>query len=148
MKQICSMAMTACAARVRAHRTHFLVRIYGIVAIAGLAVWIIGVRPMNAQQVEKVDTSALRAASGEEWLTYGHDYGGAAYNAETGEKLWSVDLGGNVVTPISYMLDGKQYISVIARPQSNSRVFTFVLDGSVAMPPAPPLPTKQGGKSN
>jgi len=70
-------------------------------------------------------------------------HGGAAYHAETGEKLWSADLGGSVVTPISYMLDGKQYVSVIARPQSSSRVFTFVLDGPAPMPPVPPPPAKQ-----
>jgi hypothetical protein len=44
------------------------------------------------------------------------------------------------------MLDGKQYISLIARPQTNSRVFTFVLDGNVAMPPAPPPQAGRGGK--
>jgi quinohemoprotein ethanol dehydrogenase len=71
--------------------------------------------------------------------------GGKAYNAETGEKLWEVDLGGNPVTPISYMLDGKQYISLMARPQAKSRLFTFVLDGSAEMPPAPPLPPGRGG---
>jgi quinohemoprotein ethanol dehydrogenase len=70
-------------------------------------------------------------------------HGGAAYHAETGEKLWSVDLGGGIVTPISYMLDGKQYVSWLAGPQTNSRVYTFVLDGRAAMPspvPAPPKP--------
>jgi hypothetical protein len=67
-------------------------------------------------------------------------HGGSAYNAKTDEKLRSVDLGGNVVTPISYMLDGKQHISVIARPQQNARVFTFVLDGTAPMPPTPPPP--------
>jgi glucose dehydrogenase len=70
--------------------------------------------------------------------------GGKAYNAETGEKLWEVDLGGNPVTPISYMLDGKQYISLLARPQTNSRLFTFVLDGNGEMPPAPPPPPPPG----
>ena len=70
--------------------------------------------------------------------------GGKAYNAETGEKLWEMDLGGGSVTPISYMLDGKQYISLVARPQTNSRVFTFVLDGNAEMPPAPPPPA--GGR--
>ncbi len=71
-------------------------------------------------------------------------HGGAAYHAETGEKLWSMDLGGGVVTPIAYMLDGKEYVSVVARTGVNSRVFTFVLDGSAPMPPAPPPATKDG----
>ena len=72
--------------------------------------------------------------------------GGKAYNAETGQKLWEIDLGGNAVTPISYMLDGKQYISFLARPQTISRVFTFVLDGNAEMPPAPPPPAGRGGR--
>jgi hypothetical protein len=72
--------------------------------------------------------------------------GGKAYNAETGEKLWEMDLGGGSVTPISYMLDGKQYISLLARPQTNSRVFTFVLDGNAEMPPAPPPQPGRGGR--
>ena len=57
-----------------------------------------------------------------------------AYNAETGEKLWSVDLDGENAAPITYMLDGKQYISVLARGYPNNRLFTFALDGKE--PPA------------
>jgi quinohemoprotein ethanol dehydrogenase len=72
--------------------------------------------------------------------------GGKAYNAETGEKLWEVDLGGSTVTPISYMLDSKQYISLIARAQTNARLFTFLLDGNAEMPPAPPAPAGRGGR--
>jgi quinohemoprotein ethanol dehydrogenase len=72
--------------------------------------------------------------------------GGKAYNAETGEKLWEIDLGGSTVTPISYMLDGKQYISLIARAQTNARLFTFVLDGNAEMPPAPPPAAGRGGR--
>jgi quinohemoprotein ethanol dehydrogenase len=72
--------------------------------------------------------------------------GGKAYNAETGEKLWEMDLGGGTVTPITYMLDGKQYVSLVARPQTNSRVFTFVLDGNAEMPPAPPPAAGRGGR--
>jgi quinohemoprotein ethanol dehydrogenase len=71
-------------------------------------------------------------------------HGPVAYNAETGEKLWAVNLAGNPVTPITYMLDGKQYISLFARPQTNSRLFTFVLDGNEPLPPAPPVPAGRG----
>jgi len=34
------------------------------------------------------------------------------------------------------MLDGKQYVSVVARTGPGTRVFTFVLDGKEPMPPA------------
>ena len=57
-----------------------------------------------------------------------------AYNAETGEKLWELDLGVENAAPITYMLDGKQYISVLARGNENNRLFTFVLDGKEPVP--------------
>jgi hypothetical protein len=43
-------------------------------------------------------------------------HGPVAYNAESGEKLWATDLGGANVTPISYMLDGKQYVTLFPGP--------------------------------
>ena len=49
-----------------------------------------------------------------------------------------MDMLDRAVTPISYMLDGKQYISVIARPGPAARVFTFMLDGTAPAPPPPP----------
>jgi outer membrane protein assembly factor BamB len=60
-----------------------------------------------------------------------------AYNAETGEKLWEMDMSGENVAPVTYMLDGKQYISVFARSYPDSRLFTFVLDGKEPLPPPP-----------
>jgi quinohemoprotein ethanol dehydrogenase len=64
-------------------------------------------------------------------------HGNAAYDATTGQKLWQSDMADRSVTPISYLLDGKQYVSVIARTGRDARVFTFVLDGKAPMPPAP-----------
>ncbi len=58
-----------------------------------------------------------------------------AYNAATGEKLWGVELNGDSVAPITYMLDGKQYITYFARSYPNSRLFSFVLDGNQPIPP-------------
>ncbi len=72
-------------------------------------------------------------------------HGNAAYNATTGEKLWQTDMADRSVTPISYMLDGKQYVSVFARTGPGTRVFTFVLDGKEPMPPQPPPPPARGG---
>jgi quinohemoprotein ethanol dehydrogenase len=62
-------------------------------------------------------------------------HGSNAYNATTGELLWSVDLGGLYATPITYMLDGKQYVSIFARAYPDARLFTFSLDGNAPMPP-------------
>jgi quinohemoprotein ethanol dehydrogenase len=70
-------------------------------------------------------------------------HGAIAYNAQTGEKLWEAHLGGLNVTPVSYMLDGKQYISLLARAYPNNRLFTFVLDGKEPIPPVPAAAAKQ-----
>ena len=64
-------------------------------------------------------------------------HGSTAYKADTGEKLWETNLGGGNVTPISYMLDGKQYVTLFARIAGN-RLFTFVLDGKEPIPAMPP----------
>jgi len=60
--------------------------------------------------------------------------GATAYNAQTGEKLWQSDLGGVNVTPVTFMLDGKQYVSLLGGPVTTSHLFTFVLDGKAPMP--------------
>ncbi len=71
--------------------------------------------------------------------------GHAAYNAETGEKVWEEPLlGERPVTWMSYMLDGKQYISLFARTNPDNRLFTFTLDGEGAMPPLPERPAAKG----
>ncbi len=47
-----------------------------------------------------------------------------ALNAKTGEELWTIDLGGRVhAAPITFMADGKQYITIAA----GAALFTFGL---------------------
>lgn len=81
-----------------------------------------------------------------------------AYHAETGEVLWSAELGHGIsAPPITYSVDGKQYVSLLvgwggaglisgtlsaqhgwkykAHPR---RLFTFSLDGNRALPASPP----------
>jgi quinohemoprotein ethanol dehydrogenase len=66
--------------------------------------------------------------------------GNSAFDAATGEKLWEEPLlGDRPVSWISYMLDGKQYLTILARSSPNNRLFTFTLDGKETMPPVPPL---------
>lgn len=74
-----------------------------------------------------------------------------AYSADKGEKLWEVKLAPGMATPITYEMDGKQYVSVMAgRGAANqygpapaagsappSRMYTFVLDGKEPIPAAP-----------
>lgn len=62
-----------------------------------------------------------------------------AFSADKGEKLWSVKLVPGFANPVSYMLDGKQYVSVLAG-RSKGRLYTFALDGNVPVPPPPAAP--------
>jgi quinohemoprotein ethanol dehydrogenase len=70
--------------------------------------------------------------------------------ADTGKRLWTFDAQvGVLANPITYMLDGKQYLTIIAgfrgyvgnEPDweyrlQKRRVLTFVLDGKAALPQA------------
>jgi len=68
--------------------------------------------------------------------------GNSAFDASTGEKLWEEPLlGDHPVSWISYMQDGKQYLSILARSSPNNRLFTFTLDGGGTMPALPPPPS-------
>jgi quinohemoprotein ethanol dehydrogenase len=80
-----------------------------------------------------------------------------AYDAKTGKPLWKFDAGlGIIGAPMSYSLDGKQYVSILvgyggttaaygkfmdmgykfgAQPR---RLLTFALDGNKKLPPAVP----------
>ena len=76
-----------------------------------------------------------------------------AYKADTGERLWTSDVQNTVMAaPISYRVDGEQYVSVMAgrgggfsmmlgiehpRPNINGRLLTFKLGGTVKLPPIP-----------
>lgn len=69
------------------------------------------------------------------------------YDGSNGTVLWQTNLGGGIIAPpVSYMLDGKQYISIAAgwgggygmkkkfTPIQAGRIFTFVINGTAAMP--------------
>jgi hypothetical protein len=60
-----------------------------------------------------------------------------AFSADKGEKLWSVKLAPQFANPATYMLDGKQYVSVLAGRAGKARIYTFALDANVPMPPPP-----------
>jgi quinohemoprotein ethanol dehydrogenase len=68
-----------------------------------------------------------------------------AFSADKGEKLWEVKLLPGLSNPSTFMLDGKQYVSVLAGTAGHGKLYTFVLDGHAAMPTiGAPLP---GGKT-
>ena len=69
-----------------------------------------------------------------------------AYNATTGEKLWSSwATTGIVAPPITYSIDGKQYVSVMAgwggafpkKHVSYGRLLTFAIGGTASLPSKP-----------
>ncbi|HXJ18499.1 MAG TPA: PQQ-dependent dehydrogenase, methanol/ethanol family [Candidatus Polarisedimenticolia bacterium] len=61
----------------------------------------------------------------------------AAFSADKGEKLWETKLFPGFANPATYMLDGKQYVSVLAGRGGKARVYTFALDGKLPIPPNP-----------
>lgn len=92
-----------------------------------------------------------------------------AYDATNGRKLWSFPAGVAVLgAPISYSINGGQYISVMTGPPSGSpaailpqqakfgwryrdhprRLLTFVLDGKGSLPSTPPPGPEQPLVSN
>jgi quinohemoprotein ethanol dehydrogenase len=68
-------------------------------------------------------------------LVFGSDQSGRfmALNAATGQVLWETKLLSGLATPITYELDGKQYVAVMSG-QQKGRVFSFVIDGKAPMP--------------
>jgi len=84
-----------------------------------------------------------------------------AYAADSGRELWRFDGGrGITAAPITYLLDGRQYVTVLAGwgagasygsdvhhrvgwkyRSSPRRVLTFALDGRAELPPSPPRST-------
>lgn len=72
-----------------------------------------------------------------------------ALSADKGKKLWSVNLPPGSASPVTYMLDGKQYVSILTGRAGKARIYTFALDASVPIPPPPapatPPPPPSGG---
>jgi len=81
-----------------------------------------------------------------------------AYRADTGEKLWSIDVQSPIMAaPVSYEVNGEQYIAVlsgfgsafslqagkVAAQSGNlrniSRVLAFKVGGTATLPAAPPM---------
>jgi quinohemoprotein ethanol dehydrogenase len=61
----------------------------------------------------------------------------AAYDATSGAKLWETTLTAPFGTPVSYELNGVQYVAVPAGTGTRGRLYTFALDGKAAMPTLP-----------
>ncbi len=83
----------------------------------------------------------------------------AAFAADSGKKLWDAKVPSETGNPITYSIDGKQYVSVLAGRGGKSRLYTFVVGGTEPMPkvepqrfrfgpPPPPPQPHQGGNNN
>jgi quinohemoprotein ethanol dehydrogenase len=115
--------------------------------------------PVQQRQVWKVEHEGLwnggLLCTGGNLVMQGDGKGYfAAYAADTGHKLWDFDAqNGIVAPPITYEIDGEQYISVLAgwggsvglsfgavgNPRENmypnGRLLTFKLNGKESLPP-------------
>ena len=75
------------------------------------------------QQFDVTDSGMLTTAS-DLLFTGGREGYFHALDARTGKLLWKPSLGGQIVmAPITYQVDGKQYVSVI----SGHTLVTFAL---------------------
>jgi quinohemoprotein ethanol dehydrogenase len=67
----------------------------------------------------------------------------SAYTADTGEQVWWVPLAPGFANPITYTLDGIQYVTVATGRsglQAPGRLYTFALDATEPIPPMDPVP--------
>jgi PQQ-dependent dehydrogenase (methanol/ethanol family) len=96
--------------------------------------------------VQQNFTAGLLATAGNLVFVPSGDGTLVAYSADTGEKVWqSAPMPAGLTTPISYALDGTQYVAVIAGRGGNgpTRLYAFKLDGTATMP-ALPAPAGKG----
>ena len=66
----------------------------------------------------------------------------SAYTADTGKKLWSVPLAPGFANPVTYTLDGVQYVTVATGRsgfQAPGRLYTFAIDARAAIPSMDPI---------
>jgi quinohemoprotein ethanol dehydrogenase len=118
--------------------------------------------PISQKEVWRVPTAGTwgggtMATAGELVLQGQLDGTFNAFDARSGRKSWSFNAGVAVTgAPISYSVDGKQYITVLAGPPGGTaaypaanvsfgwhyrdprRILTFALDGKAELPPSPP----------
>ncbi len=66
-----------------------------------------------------------------------------AYSADKGEKLWDVALGPGIATPVTWLIDSKQYVAVLVG-RNGGRLFTFALDAKEPIPALPSPPPGRG----
>lgn len=126
--------------------SQFLAVLQKRIAIGYLIAW----DPKSQSEVWRVRRNTawnggLLATAGGLVFQGGGDRFFRAHRAESGEEVWSFPAQtGVIATPVSYEVDGEQYVSILAGWGGS-----FGLMSGVAMPPAPPrgrmLTFKLGG---
>jgi quinohemoprotein ethanol dehydrogenase len=127
--------------------------------------WLLAWNPATQKEAWRLRNTGLAAAgvmatAGDLVFQGNVDGKFVAYDARDGKSLWSFDAKNGIIgAPISYALDGRQYITVLAgfggtgallgaatgqtgwayRTQRR-RVLTFVIDGKATLPPGGPQP--------
>ncbi len=120
---------------------------------AGFSAYLQAWDPVTGKQVWKGEENqgptggALATASGLVFHAGGSSNEIRAYDARTGEKLWSYDVQtGAVAPPISFQLDGQQYVALSVGGNTlggyyapnYSRMLVFGLGSTVKLPPTVP----------
>ena len=81
--------------------------------------------------------AAAETWTGGWWVVGG---GGSAWDAFTygtikSRRVWEAEVGGSTATPMTYELDGVQYVSIAGgSTHRRPRMWTFVLDGAAESP--------------
>jgi len=92
---------------------------------------------MEAWKVPATGGGGTMTTAGNLVFAASNDGAFEAFSADKGEKLWGVKLEAGFANPVCYMLDGKEYVSVLAGRRGKGRLYTFTLDGNVPVPPPP-----------
>ena len=109
--------------------------------VAGKSVW-------KAQANQGPAGGALATAGGLVFQGGGSDEEVRAFDAKTGEKVWSMKVQtGALAPPITYELDGQQYVAFSVGGNTRggyyapnySRMLVFALGGKATLPPATPF---------
>ncbi len=115
--------------------------------------------PVSAKRVWRVDHThpvpgGLLSTAGQLVFQGRGDGAFDAYDAETGRRLWSSQVGiGIMAPPISYAIDGKQYIAVVTgiggshgghtariEYENDGHLLAYALGGKATLPEARPRP--------
>ena len=95
---------------------------------------LLGWDPAENREVWRVEASGDHGgtlSTAGNLVFWGTDSRLAALDARTGEELWSAEVSGGAGSPVTYQVDGRQYVSVAAGLVSRGgrpTVWTFALD--------------------